>query len=147
LENVICRDYFPREALRYSLSVGDVHLLTLRTEMAGVAVPGKLYGIMAAGRPVIVVGPTQSEPAATVTEEAVGVVIDPDAGGDGAAVARAILAYRDDATLRGEAGRRARAAFMARYERAPACAAWEDLLLRVVGEGRPAVPGAPSPPA
>jgi glycosyltransferase involved in cell wall biosynthesis len=146
LQNVTYRDYFPREDLRYSLSVGDVHLLTLRAEMAGVAVPGKLYGIMAAGRPVIVVAPRQSEPAETVVEEDIGVAIDPDAGGDGSAVAAAILAYRDNATRRAEAGRRARAAFMARYERAPACAAWEDLLLRVVGEGRPPADRMPSPP-
>ena len=44
-------DYFPRDQLRYSLALADVHLLTLKTEMVGVAVPSKLYGIMAAGKP------------------------------------------------------------------------------------------------
>ena len=42
-------DYFPRDQLHASLSVADVHLITMRAEMTGVVVPGKLYGAMASG--------------------------------------------------------------------------------------------------
>jgi glycosyltransferase involved in cell wall biosynthesis len=60
LSNFRYLPYFPREELQRSLPMADVHLLTLREEMAGIAVPGKLYGIMAAGRPVLMVGPGAS---------------------------------------------------------------------------------------
>ncbi len=124
LANLTYLDYFARQDLRHSLAIGDVHLLTLRAEMAGVAVPGKLYGVMAAGRPVVVVGPERSEPAQTVQEEGVGIVIDPDAGGDGAALAAALRAYADDPALAAAQGARAREAFLARYEATIACDAW-----------------------
>jgi glycosyltransferase involved in cell wall biosynthesis len=136
LDNVRYLDYFPREDLRQSLALGDVHLLTLRSEMAGIAVPGKLYGIMAAGRPVVMVGPTASEPAETILLEGIGMVVDPDAGGDGEAVAAAIRHYRDDSEARLAAGQRARQAFLDKYERETACAAWEELLLKVTAEAR-----------
>ncbi|MCA1685032.1 MAG: glycosyltransferase family 4 protein, partial [Planctomycetia bacterium] len=44
LANVRFLDYFPREQLHASLSVADVHLISMRTEMTGIVVPGKLYG-------------------------------------------------------------------------------------------------------
>ena len=42
---------FPRDLLHASLSLADVHLISMRPEMNGIVVPGKLYGAMAAGRP------------------------------------------------------------------------------------------------
>ncbi|PSQ85058.1 MAG: glycosyltransferase WbuB, partial [Bacteroidetes bacterium QS_1_65_9] len=45
LSNLEYLDYFPRDQIKYSLSLADVHLLTLRRSFAGIAVPGKLYGI------------------------------------------------------------------------------------------------------
>src|SRR5947209_20388679 len=61
IQNFQYRDYFSREELRYSLSVADVHLISLRKEFVGISVAGKLYGIMAAGRPALFVGPTVCE--------------------------------------------------------------------------------------
>jgi glycosyltransferase involved in cell wall biosynthesis len=50
LTNVRFLDYVPRSHLHVSLSMADVHLISLRPEMTGIVAPGKLYGIMAAGR-------------------------------------------------------------------------------------------------
>ena len=91
IDNFRYLDYLPREQLRYSLSAADVHLLTLRSDMAGIAVPGKLYGIMAAGRPVVMVGPEASEPAQTILAERIGAVIDPDHEGGRDRPARRVL--------------------------------------------------------
>jgi glycosyltransferase involved in cell wall biosynthesis len=137
LSHVTYRDYFPREDLRYSLGLGDLHLLTLRPEMAGVAVPGKLYGIMAAGRPVAVVAPEHSEPAETVAREGFGVVIDPADAGAGARLAAAIRAYRDDTAMAELHGRRAREAFLERYEAKHSYASWAALLERVLSQSAP----------
>ncbi len=57
LTNIRLLDYVPRDELHRSLSVADVHLISMRAEMTGIVVPGKLYGIMAAGRPALFVGP------------------------------------------------------------------------------------------
>ncbi len=77
LQNASYHGYVSRTRLAWSLSVGQVHLLTLRDEMAGIAVPGKLFGIIAAGRPVLMVGPRQSEPAQIIEANGCGWVVDP----------------------------------------------------------------------
>ena len=77
MQNYRYLDYFPREQLRYSLALADVHLLTLKTEMVGVAVPSKLYGIMASRKPVVMVGPEASETGCVIVQEEAGVVVDP----------------------------------------------------------------------
>ena len=135
LSNFRYLDYFPRPQIKYSLSLADVHLLTLRDRAAGVSVPCKLYGIMAAGRPVVMVGPHASEPGQTITQHDVGRVIDPAAAnGEKAATDRltdTLLALYDDETERRALGRRGRTVFLKDYEREVACQQWTDLIDRI----------------
>jgi glycosyltransferase involved in cell wall biosynthesis len=69
--------YQATEDLRYSLSAGDIHLVTLRSEMEGLSVPSKVYGIMAVGRPVVFIGPDGSEVACLIRESGCGEVFSP----------------------------------------------------------------------
>ena len=119
--------YVPREQLDEALALGDAHLLTLRTDMAGIAVPSKLFGIMAAGRPVLMVGPGASEPAEAIRAHDLGVVVEPGPGG-GAALADAIDRLASDPDEVAAMGRRAREAFLDDYERDVCCAAWSRLM-------------------
>lgn len=119
--------YVPREQLDDALALGDAHLLTLRTDMAGIAVPSKLFGIMAAGRPVLMVGPLASEPAEAIRTHDLGVVVEPGPDG-GAALADAIVRLASDPDEVAAMGRRARAVFLETYERDGCCAAWARLL-------------------
>jgi colanic acid biosynthesis glycosyl transferase WcaI len=48
--------YQPRDTLEDSLAAGDVHLVSLLPALEGLIVPSKLYGILAAGRPLIFIG-------------------------------------------------------------------------------------------
>lgn len=121
LSNFAYRGYFPRERLRYSLSVGDAHLISLREPYVGLAVPGKLYGIMAAGRPTIFVGPARCETADAVREADCGVVIDPADGDAAAAIVRTLHEWAVRPELRAGLGERARRTFLERYEREPNC--------------------------
>ena len=130
--------YFPREHLAESLSVGDVHLLTLREEMAGIAVPGKLYGVLAAGRPVVMVGPERSEPARTIREAGVGVVVDPAAGGGADRLEAALRSLADEPDERRALGTHAREVFLTHYDRPILCDAWADALRARVGPSVPA---------
>lgn len=58
----------PREQLGLVLSSADVHLITLREGCENLVFPSKLYGIAAAGRPALVIGPAENEPARLVRQ-------------------------------------------------------------------------------
>ena len=53
LDHVLFRPYQERAQLALSLTAPDVHLVTLRPAWEGLVMPSKLYGALAAGRPVV----------------------------------------------------------------------------------------------
>jgi colanic acid biosynthesis glycosyl transferase WcaI len=69
--------YQPREVLPLSLSAADVHFVGLVHGLSGYVVPSRLYGIMAAGRPVVVAADAESETAQVVEHVGCGVVVPP----------------------------------------------------------------------
>ncbi len=142
LANASTHDYFPREQLAESLSAADVHLLTLQEAFAGIAVPSKLYGVMAAGRPVLMVGPERSEPARTIQEHGVGEVIDPATGGTADGVVAALGRLADDPDARRAQGARARAAFQAHFDRPILTEQWAQALAARLGVALDPVPDA-----
>ena len=106
LQNVLFLPYEMKERLRFSLTAADLHLVSLRREMAGLSVPSKLYGIMAAGRPIMFIGPEHSESAILVREAQCGAVISP---GDVDGGLRALLhfyRYRKEPDPQGNAARK-----------------------------------------
>lgn len=56
LTSIFTRPYQPRSHLALSLSVPDVHWVSLLPSLEGLILPSKFYGIAAAGRPLIMVG-------------------------------------------------------------------------------------------
>lgn len=64
LRNVQFRPAQPRAKLSLSLSLPDVHFVTVLPGCERLVFPSKLHGIAAAGRPMIVVAPADSELAA-----------------------------------------------------------------------------------
>ena len=137
LSNFRYLPYFPREDLKYSLPMADVHLMTLREEMAGIAVPGKLYGIMAAGRPVLMVGPAASESGETIQTSGAGWVVDPkQKEAPTQALYDALLRlYRGDEKRR-RLGQNGRDAFLETFEREVCCQSWAELLRSQVHPSR-----------
>ena len=97
--------YQPREVLSLSLSAADVHVVGLASGLAGYVVPSRLYGILAAGRPVIVAADEDSETARVVAREGCGVVVPP---GRPEELARVIRAAHDGEVDLAELGRRGR---------------------------------------
>ena len=69
--------YQKRERLPLSLSSADAHVVGLARGLSGYVVPSRLYGILAAGRPVIVGADDDSETARLVREIDCGVVVPP----------------------------------------------------------------------
>ena len=50
------RPYSPKANLGESLGAGDIGLVTQRSNCAGSVVPSKIYGLLAAGRPIPYIG-------------------------------------------------------------------------------------------
>ena len=121
LANVRLLPYQPRDLLRFSLAAADVALITLAEGLAGLSVPSKTYGIMAAGRPMLFVGDQTSEIARIVCENGCGAAI---ASGQGEELARMIGAWSRDKAALGELGGRARKVFEDRFERRRAVSAY-----------------------
>lgn len=144
LDNVRLLPYQPREHLRYSLAAGSAHLVTLAPGLAGLSVPSKTYGVLAAGRPVLFVGDPASDIARLVKENACGAVV---SSGDGASLARIISAWADDPALLARMGIEARSLFERKFDRAHAVSAYAESLkqclsgeprrLRIGGRFRP----------
>lgn len=68
LPNVMSLPYQPLETLRYSLSAGDVHLVSIGEALVGIIHPCKAYGAMAVSRPIVALGPKESHLAHLVEE-------------------------------------------------------------------------------
>ena len=75
LANTLILDYQPRESLAETLSAADVHLITQAPGTTGLIVPSKFYGILAAGRPSIYIGPDDTEVALSIREDHLGTVL------------------------------------------------------------------------
>jgi len=105
-ETVRFLPYQKRARLPLSLSSADVHVVGLAKGLAGYVVPSRLYGILSAGRPVIVAAEDESETAHLVREIGCGVVI-PPARPD--LLARTIREAADGTFELDEMGRRGRA--------------------------------------
>jgi glycosyltransferase involved in cell wall biosynthesis len=125
LRNVEFRPLVPREAIGDSLTAPDLHLVTLRDEVAGMLVPAKIYGILAAGRPCLYVGPAGCEVARILDEGRCGVRV---AAGDDAGLVAAIRQYLGDEPRRVAEGERARRLFDERFDRPRAMTAFRQLL-------------------
>src|SRR5262249_52911081 len=86
-------------------SAADVHVVGLARGLSGFVVPSRLYGILAAGRPVIVAVDADSETAQVVSREGCGIVVPP---GRPELLAETIRAAYDGAYDLSEMGRRGR---------------------------------------
>jgi colanic acid biosynthesis glycosyl transferase WcaI len=128
---VVFRPYQPRERLAESLSVADVHLVSLRPSLEGLIVPSKFYGIAAVARPTLYIGDPGGEIAGILREGECGASLPP---GDSEGVAEAIRRLHRDPVLRARMGANARRVFEARFDRPRAMAAWRAAL----SESRPA---------
>jgi lipopolysaccharide/colanic/teichoic acid biosynthesis glycosyltransferase len=123
--------------LAFSLSGGDLHLVTLRAGLEGLIVPSKLYGALAAGRPVLYVGPAESEAARVVEEAQCGYTIAPE---DVDGFCRAVMELYREPERRRLFGDRARKVFESRFDRSGATRRFGLTLRGLIENVRPASP-------
>ncbi len=112
LPNVEFHPAVPAEELADSLASGDLHVVSMAPGTAGLLVPSKIYGILAAGRPVVYVGPPEGEAFQIVRGGACGWCI---SNGDFEGLARVVENARVDSSDARAAGARARTLFEERF--------------------------------
>ncbi len=111
-QNVRLFPFQPNKELGNVLTACHLALISLRDGLTGMAVPSKIYGIMAAGIPSIAIVPEDSEIAMILKEEDCGLVVEP---GDIDGLKNAIIRLKEDEKLRIEMGKNARKAFENKY--------------------------------
>lgn len=125
LLSILTRPYQPRDELSLSLSAADVHWISLQPSLEGLILPSKLYGIAAAGRPVIMVGDPEGDIGRWVRDYGFGYVV--PVGAD-ALFAEAILALKDDPDRLIALSRNARGFLEAGRKRTQIIEAWSAML-------------------
>ena len=78
MPNVTVTNFAPREQVSDVLGTADLHLILLSAGLAKSSTPSKLYGIFAAGRPVLASIDRGSDADRIITESGAGVVVAPD---------------------------------------------------------------------
>jgi glycosyltransferase involved in cell wall biosynthesis len=129
-DRVLFLPYQPREVLTESLGSAHVHYIGLAKGLSGFVVPSRLYGVLAAGRPVIVAADPDSETARLVSEAECGVVVPPDRPD---LIAAAIRDAHDGRFDLDELGRRGREYVEREADRPVALARYRTLVDSLVG--------------
>ncbi|HEX6983977.1 MAG TPA: glycosyltransferase family 4 protein [Planctomycetaceae bacterium] len=129
LTNVRFFPYQPKEELGDSLSAADLHLITVHPAALAYLMPSKLYGILAAGRPVLAVAPAGTELAEEVRANRVGYVLPP---GDAEAMAGVVADAADHRDELKPLGERARRLAESKYDRPHVTGRFGDLLEDVI---------------
>jgi colanic acid biosynthesis glycosyl transferase WcaI len=124
-KNVLMAPFQDSNNFNNVLNASHVHLVTLKEGLQGMAVPCKIYGILAAGRPVIALVPDSSEIAFVVKEEKCGIVVSPD---DTDGLINAIILLKNNETLRIQMGINSRRAFERKYTTKIAAEKYLDIL-------------------
>ncbi len=114
LANLYCFPYQKRHDLPFSISAGDVSLISLKSSFDGFIVPCKIYGIMAAARPVIMVGKNDSDIARLIQSAECGFQIDE---GDVDGFIEKILLLHSDSDLAKKFGENGHRYFLENFER------------------------------
>jgi putative colanic acid biosynthesis glycosyltransferase WcaI len=98
-------DYQPRETLSLSLSSAHLHYVGLGAGLAGYVVPSRMYGVLAAGRPVLAAADADSETASIVRSVACGLLVPPNRPEIVAAAVRSAYDGKHDLEAMGRRGR------------------------------------------
>lgn len=114
LDNVVLLPFQPEAMLAQSLSMGDVHFISLREGYEGLMVPSKAYGVFNAGRSTIYQGNRAGEIAREIAEHEMGTVLSP---GDPDQLEAIILKYYTHPEIARREGENALAAARSIFDR------------------------------
>jgi glycosyltransferase involved in cell wall biosynthesis len=107
IPNVRFLPFFSSNKIASVLAAADAHVVTIKRGLEGVVVPSKMYGILAAGRPILAVAPSETDAATLAAREHFGLSADPDKPEEVVAVVRSLLTDPSRLAAMGAAARSA----------------------------------------
>lgn len=90
-DNIRFLDFFPAAKIPFVLAAPDAHVVTVKRGLEGVVVPSKMYGILAAGKPIVAVAPQESDVVSLGLQQGFAVAADPDKPSELVDVVRGLL--------------------------------------------------------
>jgi glycosyltransferase involved in cell wall biosynthesis len=132
--NAVMKPYQPRSRLGELITLGDAHLVLVSDGFSGLLLPSKFYGVMAAARPTVYVGPGGTEVAKVIDEQGCGLVVP---NGDGESLVGAIKRLQVNPEMARAMGLRGRDALERSYSMERACERWLRLVRRLAGPRHP----------
>ena len=95
--------FFPGGKIPSVLAAADAHVITVKRGLEGVVVPSKMYGILAAGKPIVAVAPRETDAVTLGEKMGFGVGADPDRPDELARVIRELVNDPERIARMGEA--------------------------------------------
>ena len=77
-KNVRFLPFFPASKIPSVLAAPDAHVITVKRGLEGVVVPSKMYGILAAGKPIVAIAPEETDAASLGAKFGFAISADPD---------------------------------------------------------------------
>jgi glycosyltransferase involved in cell wall biosynthesis len=78
IPNVRFLPFFPAHKIPSVLAAADAHVITVKRGLEGVVVPSKMYGILAAGKPIVAVAPRECDVVSLGESKGFSISSDPD---------------------------------------------------------------------
>jgi len=105
--NIRFLDFFPAAKIPSVLAAADAHLITVKRGLEGVVVPSKMYGILAAGKPIVAAAPAETDVVTLGMRRGFAVFADPDKPADLVSAVRGLVGDAQKLKTMGEAARAA----------------------------------------
>jgi glycosyltransferase involved in cell wall biosynthesis len=105
--NVKFLPFFPASKIPSVIAAADAHIITVKRGLEGVVVPSKMYGILAAGKPIVAVAAKETDAVSLGEQLGFAVSADPDNPGELVAAVRSLISEPGRVKAMGEAARAA----------------------------------------
>ena len=105
--NIRFLEFFPPSKIPSVLAAADAHVITVKRGLEGVVVPSKMYGILAAGKPIVAAAPKETDTVSLGVQRGFAVAADPDRPAEVVNAVRALASDPNKLKAMGEAARAA----------------------------------------
>jgi glycosyltransferase involved in cell wall biosynthesis len=105
--NIRFLEFFPASKIPSVLAAADAHVITVKRGLEGVVVPSKMYGILAAGKPIVAVAPKETDAVSLGIQRGFAVAADPDRPAEVVSAVRALASDPSKLKKMGDAARAA----------------------------------------
>ena len=105
--NIRFLEFFPASKIPSVLAAADAHVITVKRGLEGVVVPSKMYGILAAGKPIVAVAPKETDAVSLGIQRGFAVAADPDRAAEVVSAVRGLVSDPHKLKTMGQAARAA----------------------------------------